>query len=92
MTANSNNRGAGGATGASNGAGGGAGGGMRTRNKANSRQTMNGLPSVANPPQQQQAPPPQSDPISNGSENIPPQRGNIDKDTVGKAAAAGVSK
>ena len=30
-------------------------------------------------------------PLSNGSENIPPRRGQVDADTVGKAAG-GVSK
>jgi hypothetical protein len=54
----------------------------KTRSKAVSRQTMNGM----------QPPPVKEDPSpsarDNGAENIPPRNRQIKQDTVGKAAAA----
>lgn len=72
--------------------GGGNVGGIRTRNKTN-RQTVTNLELQAqtNASTEESTMPPPSlptanAPLSNGSENIPPQRGQVDADTVGKAA------
>ena len=73
-------------------------GGIRTRNK--NRQTVTNLElqgqTQASTEESNIMPPPSSIPVnnapsSNGSENIPPKRGQVDADTVGKAAG-GVSK
>jgi len=73
------------ATGASNG-------GMRTRNKAN-RQTVTNLELQAQnqaSTEESNMPPPSipsaNAQLANGSENIPPKRGQLEVDTVGKAA------
>ena len=70
---------------------------MRTRNKAN-RQTVTNLElqAQAQASTEESNMPPPSIPaanaqLANGSENIPPKRGQVDADTVGKAAG-GVSK
>ena len=70
-------------------------GGIRTRNK--NRQTVTNLElqgqTQASTEESNIMPPPSIPvaPSSNGSENIPPKRGQVDADTVGKAAG-GVSK
>ena len=72
-------------------------GGIRTRNK--NRQTVTNLElqgqTQASTEESNIMPPPSipvnNAPSSNGSENIPPKRGQVDADTVGKAAG-GVSK
>ncbi len=75
--------------GADRGGGGGGGGGMRTRNKATSRQTQNGVgfaQAASNEADHRK---------DNGSENVPPQRNAMPppSDTMGKsrggAAAVG---
>ena len=74
--------------------GGASTGGVRTRNKAN-RQTVTNLELQAQAQKavlaEESTMPPPPVPIENGSENIPPRRGQVDVDTVGKAAG-GVSK
>ena len=77
-------------------AAGAANGGMRTRNKAN-RQTVTNLELQAQnqvSSDDSNMPPPSipaNPQLANGSENIPPKRGQLEVDTVGKAAG-GVSK
>ena len=69
---------------------------MRTRNKAN-RQTVTNLELQAQnqvSSDDSNMPPPSipaNPQLANGSENIPPKRGQLEVDTVGKAAG-GVSK
>jgi len=70
---------------------GAANGGMRTRNKAN-RQTVTNLELQAQnqvSSDESNMPPPSipaNPQLANGSENIPPKRGQLEVDTVGKAA------
>ncbi len=52
---------------------------MKTRNKATTRQTMNGIMKQ----DREEVPPSSRD--NNGAENIPPRVAAIKKDTVGKA-------
>ena len=70
---------------------------MRTRNKAN-RQTVTSLElqgqTQASTEETSMPPPPiptANATMTNGAENVPPRRGQVDADTVGKAAG-GVSK